>query len=61
MQAKILSERGTIVGKIKSFSHSNGSLGFLVRTGDFGEEKSIRQMVRFLRVIYALGGRIVRC
>lgn len=60
MQAKFLSENGTFVGMITSRIGPKG-LEFLMETGEFSDVKSIRQMVQFLRVIYALGGSIVRC
>lgn len=60
MQAKFLSENGTFVGTITSRIGPKG-LEFLVEAGDFSDVNSIRQMVQFLRVIYTLGGSVVRC
>ena len=60
MQAKFLSESGTFVGMITSRIGPKG-LEFLVETWEFSDVNSIRQMVGFLRVIYTLGGSVVRC
>lgn len=61
MQARALSENGTIVLKITSFVR-DGRLVFKVKNVHklWEKEKSLREMIQLARVVYALGGRIIR-
>ncbi len=62
MQAKILSENGTLVLKITSFVR-DGRLMFRVKNVHtlWEKEKSLREMIQLARVVYGLDGGIVRC
>lgn len=61
MQARALSENGTIVLKITSFVR-DGRLVFKVKNVHklWEKEKSLREMIQLARTVYALDGSIVR-